>query len=96
MKSIIVCLVFELVEKDQLCKEFKLLSKLTLVFVITSASSKVLNFTHVPLMFSVLKTCCLNNPKILFHKLKERLLFRWNSICRTKARYQKEFFAVEE
>ena len=96
MKSIIVCLVFELVEKDQLRKEFKLLSKFTLVLVITTSSSKVLNFTQVPLTFSVLKTCRLNYPKILFHKLKERLLFRWNSIYRTKAMYQEEFFAVEK
>ena len=55
MKSIIVCLVFELVEKDQIREEFKLLSNFTLVFVITTASSKVVNFTQVPLMFSVLK-----------------------------------------
>ena len=33
MKSIIVCLVFELVEKDQIHEEFKLLSKFTVVFV---------------------------------------------------------------
>ena len=49
MKSIIVCLVFELVEKDQIREEFKLLSNFTLVFVITTASSKVVNFTQVPL-----------------------------------------------
>jgi len=48
-------------------------------------------------MFSVLKTCRLNRPKILFHKLKEEgLLFFWNSICRTKAMYQEGFFAVEK
>ena len=56
MKSIIICLVFELVEKDQIHEEFKLLSTFTLVFVITTTSSKVVNFTQVPLMFSVLKT----------------------------------------
>ena len=44
-------------------KKFKLLSKFTLVFVITTASSKVLNFTQVPLMFSVLKTYRLNCPQ---------------------------------
>ena len=56
MKSIIVYLVFELVEKDQIHEEFKLLSKFTLVFVITTTSSKVVNFTQVPLMFLVLNT----------------------------------------
>ena len=97
MKSIIVCLVFELVEKDQIGEEFKLLSNFTLVFVITTASSKVVNFTQVPLMFSVLKTCRLNCPKILFHNLKEEgLLFLCNSICRTKPMYQEGFFAVEK
>ena len=43
-------------------KKFKLLSKFTIVFVITTASSKALNFTQVPLMFSVLKTYRLNCP----------------------------------
>ena len=37
MKSIIVYLVFELVEKDQIGEEFKLLSNFTLVFAITTA-----------------------------------------------------------
>ena len=52
MKSIIVCLVFELVEKDQIREEFKLLSNFTLVFVITTASSKVVNFTQVPVSYT--------------------------------------------
>ena len=59
-------------EKGRTLSKLQLRSKFILSFLITiTASSKVVNFTQVPLMFSVLKTCRLNCPKVLFHKLKE-------------------------
>ena len=47
-------------------------------------------------MFSVVKTCSLNCPKILFHKLiGEALLFLWNTIFLMKAMYLEGIFALK-
>ena len=48
-------------------------------------------------MFSVVKTCGLNCPKILFHRLiGDALLFHWNTILLMKAMYEEGIFAVEK
>ena len=73
-----------------------MLSKFSLVFIRPTASSKVVNRAST-VNVSVLKTCSLNCPKILFHRLiGEALLFLWNTIFLMKAMYQEEIFAVEK
>ena len=46
---------------------------------------------------AVVKTCSLNCPNILFHRLiGEALLVLWNTIFLMKAMYQEGIFAVEK
>ena len=72
-----------------------MLSNFSLVFINTTASSKVVH--HASTVFSVVKTRSLNCPQILFHRLiGEALLFLWNTIFLMKAMYQEGIFAVEK
>ena len=73
-----------------------MLSKFSLVLINTTASSKVANQASTVNVFSC-KTCSLNCPKMLFHRLiEEALLFLWNTIFLMKAMYQEGIFAVEK
>ena len=72
-----------------------MLSKFLLVFISTTASSKVVNRASTVNVFSC-KTLQFALQQILFHRLiGKALLFLWNTIFLMKAMYQERIFAVE-
>ena len=73
-----------------------MLSNFALVFISTTASSKVVNHASTVNVFSC-KNLQFELPKILFHRLiGEALFFLLNTIFLMKAMYQEGIFAVEK
>ena len=73
-----------------------MLSNFALVFISTTASSKLVNHASTVNVFSC-KNSQFELPKILFQRLiGEALLFLWNTIFLMKAMYQEGIFAVEK
>ena len=71
-----------------------MLSKFSLVFINTTASSTVVNHVSTVNVFSC-KNVQFGLPR--YHRLiGEALLFLWNTIFLMKAMYQKGIFAVEK
>ena len=74
-----------------------MLSKFSLVFIITTASSKVVNHASTVNVFSCKNSQCELPPNFITQKLiGEALLFLWNTIFLMKAMYQEGIFAVEK
>ena len=83
-------------KRGEFAPEFQVLSKFSLVFINTTASSEVVNHVSTVNVFSC-KTRTFNCPRIVFHRLiGEALLFLWNTIFLMKAMYQERIFAVEK
>ena len=74
-----------------------MLSKFLLVFIITTASSKVVNHASTVNVFSCKNSQFELPPNFITHRLiGEALLFLWNTIFLMKAMYQEGSFAVEK
>ena len=83
-------------KKGEFAPEFQMLSKFSLVFISTTASSKVVNHASIVNVFSC-KNSQFELTKTLFHGLiGEALLFLWKIIFLMKAKYQEGIFAVEK
>ena len=72
-----------------------MLSKFSLVFISTTASSNVVNHASTVSVFSC-KNSQFELPQNITSQIdREALLFRWNTIFLVKAIYQEGIFAVE-